>query len=302
MSAVILSPETKSQDLAWSRLPALSDLGAYARFVNSLPMLEEGEERALARRLRDRGDLEAAKALVMSHLRVVVKAARDYQGYGLPPEDLIQEGNIGLMKAVKRFDPERGVRLVSYAILWIRAQMQEYILDNWRLVKIGSSKAMKKLFFGLRSLREQLGEAPEGERIRRIAKELNVSEADVQKASVWFAGGEERLDAPLEGSDSEVSRDLEATSASPEEAASLSQRERMLPSAALEALSGLNDRERAIIEDRFLAEEPKTLSDLSARFGVSIERVRQLEAGALKKMRAKLEGKKELLLPLLNQA
>lgn len=297
-----LVPSQKSQGLtvSWSQMPSPSELGAYARFVNAIPMLTEAEELELGRRLRDHGDLKAAQRLVMSHLRVVVKAARDYQGYGLPQEDLIQEGNIGLMKAVKRFDPERGVRLVSYAILWIRAQMQEYILDNWRMVKIGSSKAMKKLFFGLRSLRGQLGESSESEKIRQIAKNLNVTEADVQKASAWFAAGEESIDLPLEGS--EVSRDLLADGLSPEESCSRGQAERMIPLAAMEALASLNDRERMIVEERFLADPQKTLADLADRLGISVERVRQLEGQALKKMRGLLESERETLLPLLRES
>lgn len=271
---------------SFSSLPSLSDLGAYIRHVAMAPMLSQEREYELARRLKLENDVEAAKEMVLSHLRLVVKLAREYRGYGLPQEDLIQEGNVGLMKAVKRFDPDHGARLSSYASLWIRAQMQEFILANWRIVKIGASKGLKKLFFNLRSIKEKVGEGEALERPEAIARLLGVTEEEVRQAQVWFAG------EPLSLTDSEegaASAQLPAPSSDePERQAQRAQRERLIPQMAARALAGLNERERVIIEGRFMSEPQETLGQLAERFGVSLERIRQIEAQALKKMKTRL--------------
>lgn len=298
MSALPVARKSKELSV-WEKVPSISDLGAYSRFVNSIPMLEEGEEVELATRLREKEDLGAAQRLILSHLRVVVKAAREYQGYGLPQEDLIQEGNIGLMKAVRRFDPSRGVRLVSYAILWIKAEMQEFILENWRLVKIGSTKSMKKLFFGLRSLRESLGSKTETEKTAEIAKRLGVSEEEVKQASVWFSGGEESI-SPL-SAENESPRDLVSLSLNPEEALSKDERTLAIPELASKALASLNERERKIIQARFLSEKAQTLGDLGKELGISLERVRQIEGQALKKMKQSFKGDEATVALLLKE-
>lgn len=267
-----------------SSLPSLNDLGAYIRRVAMAPMLTPEREVELARRLKLENDVEAAKEMVLSHLRLVVKLAREYRGYGLPQEDLIQEGNVGLMKAVKRFDPDHGARLSSYASLWIRAQMQEFILSNWRIVKIGASKGLKKLFFNLRSLKEKVGEGEALSRPDDIAKLLGVTEDEVRQAQIWFAGEPVSLADGEEGG----AQLMAPLSQGPESQAALAQRERLIPQMAQQALSGLNERERLIIEGRFMSDPQQTLGQLAERFGISLERVRQIEAQALKKMKARL--------------
>lgn len=281
---------------SFSNLPSLNDLGAYIRQVAMAPMLSQERETELARRLKLEQDVEAAKELVLSHLRLVVKLAREYRGYGLPQEDLIQEGNVGLMKAVKRFDPEHGARLSSYASLWIRAQMQEFILANWRIVKIGASKGLKKLFFNLRSIKDKVGDSEGLDQPEAIARLLGVTEEEVRQAQVWFAG------EPLSLTDSDDGSPVAQLAASswhePESQALLAQRERLIPQMAQHALEGLNDRERVIIEGRFMTDPQKTLGQLAEQFSVSLERVRQIEAQALKKMKTRLLQKDESL-PLL---
>jgi RNA polymerase sigma-32 factor len=245
-------------------------LEAYIHTVNRFPILTAQEERELARRFRQHGDLEAARGLVLSHLRLVVALARGYLGYGLPHADLIQEGNIGLMKAVKRFDPERNVRLVSFAIHWIKAEIHEYILRNWRLVKVATTKAQRKLFFNLRSMKKGLAPLT-NEDVARVASELRVKPEEVVEMETRLSGQEIAFEAEplrlLEAKELEESR-----------------------SAGLEsALKSLDPRSRRIVEARWLREkDPATLHDLAAEFKVSAERIRQIEAKALEKMRQAL--------------
>ena len=280
-------------------LPAPISAGsidAYIQAVNRIPMLAAEEERALASRLREQNDLEAAGQLVLSHLRLVVSVARGYLGYGLAHADLIQEGNIGLMKAVKRFDPERGVRLVSFAIHWIKAEIHEYILRNWRLVKVATTKAQRKLFFNLRSMKSGLAPLTSGE-VERVATALNVKPEEVVEMETRLSGhdigfeadhDDEEAYAPVNylaaDSDSEPYRVLEAKES-----------KRVRADGLERALAGLDARSRRIIQARWLKEKnPATLHDLAAEFKVSAERIRQIEAKALQKMRksiGSMEGK-----------
>ncbi len=264
---------------------ASGSLESYIQAANRFPILSAEEEGRYARRYRDENDLEAARALVLSHLRLVVAIARGYLGYGLPHADLIQEGNVGLMKAVKRFDPERGVRLVSFAIHWIKAEIHEYILRNWRLVKVATTKAQRKLFFNLRSMKNGLAPLT-GDEIERVATELKVKPAEVVEMETRLSGRDVAFEsddddesyAPaqfLADHDTEPSRVLEAE-----------QTERIRAQGLAKALEGLDARSRRIIEARWLREKDSaTLHDLANEFGVSAERIRQIEAKALEKMR-----------------
>ena len=262
-------------------------LEAYIQSVSRFPILSAEEERALARRFREHDDVEAARQLVLSHLRLVVAVARGYLGYGLPHADLIQEGNIGLMKAVKRFDPERGVRLVSFAIHWIKAEIHEYILRNWRLVKIATTKAQRKLFFNLRSMKSGLAPLTSAD-VERVATELKVKPEEVVEMETRLSGhdigfeadrDDEEVYAPVNylaaDSDSEPYSVLEAEESKRVHAAGLER-----------ALASLDPRSRRIIQARWLKEKnPATLHDLAAEFKVSAERIRQIELKALQKMR-----------------
>ncbi len=264
-----------------------SSLEAYIQSVNRYPLLSLEEEQDLARRWHDTQDVDAARKLVVSHLRVVVSVARHYMGYGLPQADLIQEGNIGLMKAVKRFDPDRGVRLVSFALHWIKAEIHEYILKNWRLVKVATTKAQRKLFFNLRSMKQGLGSLGATE-TARIAKVLGVKPEEVREMETRLSGQDIGLDPTVD--DGEESYSPIAYLASPEdspvEVLAREQTERLQHEGLNEALSSLDPRSRRIIEARWLTEDSSaTLHDLAAEFGISAERVRQIEAKALKKMR-----------------
>lgn len=290
----------------WSVVPSLGNLDAYIRFVQTVPMLEADEEQALARQLRSENDLQAASRLVLSHLRLVVSISRQYLGYGLPQGDLIQEGNIGLMKAVKRFDPDQGVRLVSYAMHWIKAEIHEYILKNWRMVKVATTKAQRKLFFNLRSLKHQfkgedgndhVGRAGFSDaEIQRVAQELNVRPEDVIEMETRMAGGDVALeaqadddhDAPLApvtwlaDEQHEPTRMIEAQ-----------HRDWLASDGIRHALASLDERSRRIVEERWLKVNDDgsggmTLHDLAAEYGVSAERIRQIEAAAMKKMRKAL--------------
>jgi RNA polymerase sigma-32 factor len=268
----------------------VGNLDAYIASVNRFPMLSEVEELALARRLRDEADVDAARQLVLSHLRMVVSIARGYLGYGLPYADLIQEGNIGLMKAVKRFDPERGVRLVSFAIHWIKAEIHEYVLKNWRLVKIATTKAQRKLFFNLRSMRAG-SEALSPEQTADMAARLDVKPEDVREMESRFAGG----DIALEGdADDEEDRGLAPIaylsdmSCEPTRVLEAAARDRLHDEGLRGALGTLDPRSRRIIESRWLADDPATLHELAAEYGVSAERIRQIEAKALQKMKGAL--------------
>ena len=267
--------------------PAIGSLESYIQAVRAFPLLTPEEETAYARCLRDENDVDAASKLVLSHLRVVVHIARGYLGYGLPQADLIQEGNVGLMKAVKRFDPERGVRLVSFAIHWIKAEMHEYILRNWRMVKIATTKAQRKLFFNLRSMKQTLGTLAPDE-VKRIAKDLGVKPEEVIEMETRINGGDVALEPT--GPDEEDSYGPLAYLADPaaepvlalENKQSAGLREQGLE----KALETLDERSRRIIQARWLTEnDARTLHDLAAEYGVSAERIRQIEARAMQKMK-----------------
>ena len=271
-------------------VPAAGSLDQYIQSVNRMPMLSEQQEVDLATRLRDEGDVDAARQLVMSHLRVVVAIARGYLGYGLPHADLIQEGNIGLMKAVKRFDPTRGVRLVSFAIHWIKAEIHEYILKNWRLVKIATTKAQRKLFFNLRGMKQDSSTLQPAE-VRSIAAQLGVKPEEVVEMETRLTGRDIPLDA---GSDDEDERFapiayLPDPHAEPSEQVEQAQLARLQDSGLRDALASLRERSRAIVQRRWLAEgDSATLHELAAEYGVSAERIRQIEAKAMQKMRGML--------------
>jgi len=277
-----------THSLALTLPSAAGSLETYIQSVKKFPMLSAEEEHDLGRRLRDENDLDAAKQLVLSHLRVVVSIARNYQGYGLPQADLIQEGNIGLMKAVKRFDPDRGVRLVSFAMHWIRAEMHEFILRNWRMVKIATTKAQRKLFFNLRSLKTGHGSLSY-EQIDAMAKQLGVKPEEVAEMETRLYGQDISLEPVGDDGEEGYGPLAYLTDADAEPALQLereqTQRNR---SAGLEkALKGLDDRSRRIIEARWLREQDTaTLHELAAELGVSAERVRQIEAKALQKMKS----------------
>jgi RNA polymerase sigma-32 factor len=274
-------------------VPAVGNLDAYITSVNRLPMLSADEEQSLGRRLRDSGDLEAARALVMSHLRLVVSIARQYLGYGLPHADLIQEGNIGLMKAVKRFDPERGVRLVSFAIHWIKAEIHEYILKNWRLVKVATTKAQRKLFFNLRSHKPD-AHTLSPDAVDAIAKELNVRTRDVVEMETRLGGHEVALEPGSDDGDDDWSpiAYLAAPNSEPTQLLEARQYDRLQSDGIQAALGKLDARSRRIIESRWLKDDAEggtsTLHELATEFGVSAERIRQIEAKAMKTMKATL--------------
>ncbi|MBX3650412.1 MAG: RNA polymerase sigma factor RpoH [Burkholderiales bacterium] len=269
-------------------LPSASgSLESYIQTVNRFPLLTPEQETEYGRRLRDSGDLEAARHLVLSHLRLVVSIARGYAGYGLPQADLIQEGNIGLMKAVKRFDPERGVRLVSFAMHWIRAEIHEFVLRNWRLVKIATTKAQRKLFFNLRSMKQGLGTLGADE-VRSVARELGVKPEEVIEMETRLGGQDMALE-PAGDDEREQYAPIAYLAADNAEPAALLEAEqtaRLRGEGLEKALASLDPRSRRIIEARWLTEkETLTLHDLAAEFGVSAERIRQIEAKALGRMK-----------------
>jgi RNA polymerase sigma-32 factor len=265
-------------------------LEAYIQTVNRFPMLSAEEERGLALRWRDKQDLEAARGLVLSHLRLVVAVARGYLGYGLPHADLIQEGSIGLMKAVKRFDPDRNVRLVSFAIHWIRAEIHEYVLRNWRLVKLATTKAQRKLFFNLRSMKSGLGPMTSQE-VKRVASELRVKPEEVVEMETRLTGQEVAFEADHDDEEAYAPVHYLAADRDAEPLAQLEAREAETGRAAglEEALGSLDPRSRRIVEARWLREKDAlTLHELAAEFKVSAERIRQIEAKALEKMKKSL--------------
>ena len=289
----------------WAMVPSLGNLDAYISAVNRLPMLTADEEVSLARRLRAAQDVEAAGRLVLSHLRVVVSVSRQYLGYGLPQGDLIQEGNVGLMKAVRRFDPDQGVRLVSYALHWIKAEIHEYILKNWRVVKVATTKAQRKLFFNLRSMKAQFkGDAAEGDthrnslseaEIETVARELNVKREEVIEMETRFAGGDVALESGSEDDDESFAPIAYLSDDSQEPTRQMDARHRdALASTGLQsALETLDARSRRIVEERWLKVADNgsggmTLHELAAEYGVSAERIRQIEVAAMKKMRKAL--------------
>ncbi len=278
-------------------LPALplpsagGSLDTYIQSVSRFAFLTQEQETGYARRFRDHADLDAARELVVSHLRVVVAVARGYMGYGLPQADLIQEGNIGLMKAVKRFDPERGVRLVSFAVHWIRAEMHEYILRNWRIVKIATTKAQRKLFFNLRSMKPGLNTLGSDE-VKSIAKQLGVKAEEVVEMETRLGGQDVALEPGNADDDNESYSPisyLASEDAEPVTVIEQKQNARLRGEGLEKALGSLDVRSRRIIEARWLAEKnPATLHDLAGEFGVSAERIRQIENKALGKMKASM--------------
>jgi RNA polymerase sigma-32 factor len=261
-------------------------LEAYIQTVNRFPILSAEQERHLAVRFRDDGDLEAARQLVLSHLRLVVAIGRGYLGYGLPHADLIQEGNIGLMKAVKRFDPERGVRLVSFAIHWIKAEIHEYILRNWRLVKVATTKAQRKLFFNLRSMKKDLAPMTQAD-VARVAQELKVKPDEVAEMEIRLAGQELAFEGERDDEEAYApAHYLADDAAGPHQVLEAEESARVQSEGLQKALATLDPRSRRIVEARWLREkDAATLHDLAAEFKVSAERIRQIEAKALDKMR-----------------
>ena len=290
----------------WGLVPPLGNLDAYITAANRLPMLTLEEEQAFARKLRDENDVEAAGKLVLSHLRLVISVSRQYLGYGLPHADLIQEGNVGLMKAVKRFDPDQGVRLVSYAMHWIKAEIHEYILKNWRMVKVATTKAQRKLFFNLRSMKQGFkADALDGDTHRNtlseheidvMAKELNVKREEVMEMETRMSGGDVLLD-PSPSDDGEEAYGPIAYLADalhePTAMIEAHQRDVLASDGIAAALNVLDPRSRRIVEERWLKVNDDnsggmTLHELADEYGVSAERIRQIEVAAMKKMKAAL--------------
>jgi RNA polymerase sigma-32 factor len=281
-----------TQALAFPVPNALGNIDQYVQAVNRYPLLTDEQEHELALRLRDDNDLDAARQLVLSHLRLVVSIARNYLGYGLPHADLIQEGNIGLMKAVKRFDPDRGVRLVSFAMHWIKAEIHEYIVRNWRLVKIATTKAQRKLFFNLRSLRGDSSSLSVDD-VAGIASKLGVKPEEVLEMETRFAGGEVTIDRNSDDEDDRMAPIdwLADDSAEPVEVIASMEAERLHSEGLQSALATLDERSRTIVARRWLVEDnPATLHELAAEYGVSAERIRQIEAKAMQKMRLALSA------------
>lgn len=270
-----------------SALPSVvgGNIESYIQAVNRCPILSQEEEISLARSLRDEGSIEAAHKLVLSHLRVVVAIARGYLGYGLPHADLIQEGNIGLMKAVKRFDPERGVRLISFAIHWIKAEIHEFIMRNWRLVKIATTKQQRKLFFNLRSMKQSLDTMSQAE-VNSVAKQLGVKPEEVVEMETRFSGRDVSLEPNSEDEDEIGSPIHYLTDGSdPSQQVEQEQAARLYHDKLQESLASLDERSRHIIEARWLREtDTATLHELADELGVSAERVRQIEAKAIQKI------------------
>jgi RNA polymerase sigma-32 factor len=292
----------------WSVVPALGHLDAYISAVNRMPMLTLEEEQSCARKLRQDNDVEAAGRLVLSHLRLVVSIARQYLGYGLPHGDLIQEGNVGLMKAVKRFDPDQGVRLVSYAMHWIKAEIHEYILKNWRMVKVATTKAQRKLFFNLRSMKQRYQSDDAAAdldthrntlnpgQIDAMAAELHVKREDVIEMEARLAGGDVLLDpSPSDDGEDAFGPIAYLTDVAHEPTAMLEAHHRdvLASDGIAQALDTLDERSRHIVEERWLKVNDDnsggmTLHDLAAVYGVSAERIRQIEVAAMKKMKKAL--------------
>ncbi len=293
----------------WAMVPSLGNLDAYVSAVNRLPMLTQPQEVELGRALRNTGDLQAAGQLVLSHLRLVVSVSRQYMGYGLSQGDLIQEGNIGLMKAVKRFDPEHGVRLVSYALHWIKAEIHEYILKNWRMVKVATTKAQRKLFFNLRSMKQSLkqdhGEDHSADTYRNtltpaevetVARELHVKPEEVIEMETRLSGGDVALEPQTDDSEESFAPIAYLADDSSEPTRQLEARHRdwLSGDGIAGALGVLDARSRRVVEERWLkvnddSSGGMTLHELAAEYGVSAERIRQIEVAALKKMRKALE-------------
>jgi RNA polymerase sigma-32 factor len=284
-----VSPQALS--MAISNPSALGSIEAYIGAVHQMPVLSADQERELALGLRDNNDLDAAKTLILSHLRLVVSIARQYLGYGLAHADLIQEGNIGLMKAVKRFDPERGVRLVSFAVHWIKAEIHEFIIRNWRLVKVATTKAQRKLFFNLRRMRPD-GTTLDTKAVDQIATALSVKPEEVREMEVRMSGRELSLQAPGRDDDefSPIDYLSDEGQYDPTEVIARQDQDSLQSDGLINALESLDERSRRIVSARWLADEGgATLQDLAQELGISAERVRQIEAAALKKMRGVLQ-------------
>ena len=290
-----MTQTARSTSLVANNLPIPSPLGsleAYIAAVHQIPVLSVEDEQELARRFRDQEDLDAARELVHSHLRFVVHVARGYSGYGLQLGDLVQEGNIGLMKAVKRFDPDQGVRLVSFAVHWIRAEMHEFILKNWRIVKVATTKAQRKLFFNLRKAKTRLGWMNAAE-VSAVAKDLNVSEREVLEMEARLSGRDIGFDAPSDEDDEHAPPSpaayLRADEEDPSQAYERADSEDNQLQLLREGLASLDARSRDIVARRWLDADSKvTLQELADEYGVSAERIRQIEANAMKKMKALL--------------
>ncbi len=281
-----------------AKLPTITPemgLSRYLQEIRKFPLLEPNEEYMLAKRWREHDDSEAAHKLVTSHLRLVAKIAMGYRGYGLPVGELISEGNVGLMRAVKRFDPERGFRLATYAMWWIRASIQEYVLHSWSLVKIGTTAAQKKLFFNLRRLKGEMKAFEEGdlnpEQVEEIAQKLAVSEKEVIEMNRRLASSDQSLNAPVTGDGDGEWQDWLVDTAQDQETQLLESDEIQNRRELLEAsMSVLNERERHILTERRLTDEPKTLEELSQEYGISRERVRQIEARAFEKLQKAMKN------------
>jgi len=275
----------------------LGNIDAYIQSVNRVPMLSAEEEQHLAHDYRNTGNIDSARRLVLSHLRLVVSIARGYLGYGLPHADLIQEGNIGLMKAVKRFDPDQGVRLVSYAMHWIKAEMHEYILKNWRMVKVATTKAQRKLFFNLRSHKQDAQATFTSDEIDAVAAELNVKGAEVREMETRLSGGDIALEGQMDDGEESYApiAYLADTHNEPTRVIESRSQDRMQSEGIETALAKLDDRSRRIIEARWLnvnddGSGGATLHELADEFGVSAERIRQIESAAMKKMKGALQA------------
>lgn len=278
---------------AMTSFPTLSSggsLDSYVHAISANPVLSEEEERNLARQFLQQGDLNAAKQLVLSHLRFVVYIAKGYAGYGLPMSDLIQEGNVGLMKAVRRFDPEVGVRLVSFAVHWIKSEIYEFVIRNWRIVKVATTKAQRKLFYNLRSAKKRLGGLRK-EEVDQIATDLGVPNKTVLEMEKRMAAQDASFDSTVQDEENDTlvpARYLEAENSDPEQLALETESEKVNQRALKKAMSQLDDRSREIVELRWLAEKKVTLHQLADKYKISAERVRQLEQAALKQMRGAL--------------
>ena len=307
MSQATLSNTALAVRDPWALVPSLGNLDAYITAVNRIPLVTQEEESELARRWRAQGDLEAAGRLVLSHLRLVVSVSRKYLGYGLPHGDLIQEGNVGLMKAVKRFDPDQGVRLVSYALHWIKAEIHEYILKNWRMVKVATTKAQRKLFFNLRSMKQGLKASADDADTHRatltadevdiVARQLNVKPEEVLEMETRLSGGdvalEPQTDDSEEGGYAPIAYLADETS-EPTRVIESRRRDYLAGDGVQLALDVLDPRSRRIVEERWLKVNDDgsggmTLHELAAEYGVSAERIRQIEVAAMKKMRKALD-------------
>jgi RNA polymerase sigma-32 factor len=307
MTSMNISPASAALTVRdpWAMVPSLGNLDAYISAANRLPMLTHEQEVSLARRLREEGDVKAAGQLVLSHLRLVVSISRQYLGYGLPHGDLIQEGNVGLMKAVKRFDPDQGVRLVSYAMHWIKAEIHEYILKNWRMVKVATTKAQRKLFFNLRSMKQSLKDdaldvdthrstLTQGE-VDTVARELKVKREDVLEMETRLSGGDVALEPQSDDGEESYApiAYLADESSEPTRVLDAQRRDWLAGDGIAQALDALDARSRRIVEERWLkvnddSSGGMTLHDLAAEYGVSAERIRQIEVAAMKKMRKAL--------------